>query len=154
MNIQFGSGVLFGKPTAGNLPSLPTPLKFGVLQECNVDFKGDLKKLFGQYQSPVATARGKVDTNIKGKLAVFDIRLLNQLYFAQTETPGYNLIFDGALNPASTINAGAVTVTNTPIVEDWGVQNRTTGANFIYNSNVAALVQGQYFVNLTSGVYT
>jgi hypothetical protein len=153
-NIQFGSGVVFGKPSAGNLPVLPTPLKFGVLQEANVDFKGDLKKLFGQFQFPVATARGKLEVTIKGKLAVFDIRLLNQLYFAQPESAGYNLIVDGDLVPFLTINAAAATVSNIPIVEDWGVKNRTTGQNFQYNSNVAALTQGQYFVNLTTGVYT
>lgn len=151
MNIQFGTGVLFGKPTAGNLPTLPTPLKFGILQEANVDFKGDLKKLFGQYQMPVATARGKLEVNIKGKLAVFDVRLLNQLYFAQPETTGYNLIVDGEQH---TINATTATVTNTPIVEDWGVIYKVTGQNFTYNANTAGLVQGQYSVNLTTGVYT
>jgi hypothetical protein len=151
MNIQFGTGVLFGKPTLGNLPALPTPLKFGILQEASVDFKGDLKKLFGQYQMPVATARGKLEVNLKGKLAVFDIRLLNQLYFAQTETAGYNLIVDGELH---TVNATAATVTNTPIVEDWGVINKLTGQNFTYNANTAGLISGQYSVNLTTGVYT
>jgi|SRR6516164_6762384 hypothetical protein len=152
MNIQFGSGVLFAKPSAGNLPLLPTPLKFGVLQEANVDFKGDLKKLFGQYQFPVATARGKLECNIKGKLAVFDIRLLNQLYFAQIETPGsYNLIADGEPH---TVSAAAATVLNVPIVEDWGVQDSISGQSFEYNSNTAGLVTGQYSVNTTSGVYS
>jgi hypothetical protein len=152
MNIQFGSGVLFGKPTAGNLPVDPTPYKFGVLQETMVDFKGDLKKLFGQYQFPVATARGKLEVNIKGKLAVFDIGMLNQLYFAQTETTGYNLIVDGE---AHTITANAATVTNTPMVQDWGVINTLTGQEFVNQPNVSALVSGEYFgPNLTTGVYT
>ena len=151
MNIQFGSGVLFGKPSAGNLPVLPTPFKFGVLQEATVDFKGDLKKLFGQYQFPVATARGKLEVNIKGKLAVFDINMLNQLYFAQDSTTGYKLIAD---SEPHTISAGAVTVNNIPIVEDWGVQSSLTGQQFIYNPNTAGLTQGEYSVNLTSGVYS
>lgn len=154
MNIQFGSGVLYGKPVAGNLPVLPTPFKFGVLQECSVDFKGDLKKLFGQYQFPVATARGKVEVNIKGKLAVFDMQMVNQLYWAQAQAQGYNKVFDGGLNPAAAINANVVTVTNIPIVEDWGVQDGATGQDYLYNPNVAALTGFQYFVNLTSGVYT
>lgn len=151
MNIQFGSGVLFAKPSAGNQPVLPSPFKFGVLQEATVDFKGDLKKLFGQYQFPVATARGKLECNVKGKLAVFDIAMLNQLYFAQTQTVGYTLIVDGE---AHTISAGATTVSNTPIVEDWGVLNALTGQQFIYNSNAAALTVGEYSVNLTSGAYS
>src|SRR5690348_4650508 len=112
MNIQFGSGVLFGKPVAGNEPTNPTPYKFGVLQECTVDFKGDLKKLFGQYQFPVATARGKLDVGIKGKLAVFDPNMLNQLYFAQASSVGYALIVDGE---SHSINANTKTITVTNI---------------------------------------
>lgn len=151
MVIEFGSGVLYGNPVAGNQPALPSPFKFGVLQECMVDFKGDLKKLFGQYQFPVATARGKLEVNIKGKLAVFDISMLNQLYFAQTETPGYDLIVDGEQH---TVTAAAVTATNTPIVENWNVLYTATGEQLFNNTNVAGLVVGQYSVNLTSGVYT
>jgi hypothetical protein len=149
MNIQFGSGVLFGKPTAGNEAPNPTPYKFGVLQEANVDFKGDLKKLFGQYQFPVATARGKLEVNIKGKLAVFDINMLNQLFFAQTQAAGYNLVADPELH---TVSAGAATASNVPVVVDWGVQNKLTGLQF--TNVVTAPLAGQYSVNLTTGVYT
>lgn len=152
MNIQFGSGVLFGKPTAGNLPSNPTPYKFGVLQEVTVDFKADLKKLYGQYQLPVATARGKIDTTIKGKLAVYDPNMLNQLYFAQTPTTGYDLIVDGEDH---TINANVVTASNVPLTADWGVQDADTGQDFTLVPNTAAIVAaGEYAVNLTTGVYT
>jgi hypothetical protein len=137
------------------LPANPTPFKFGVLQECNVDFKGDLKKLFGQYQLPVATARGKLEVNIKGKLAVFDIGMLNQVYFAQTQTPGYNKVSDGGIGAAQAVNAttNTATVSNTPIVEDWGVQDGVTGQNLVYSGG-GAPAAGQYNVNLTSGVYT
>lgn len=149
MNIQFGSGVLYGVPVAGNLPVNPTPFKFGVLQEVMVDFKADLKKLFGQNQFPVATARGKINADIKGKLAVFDPSMLNQLYFAQPSAQGYNLVVDGE---NQTISAAAATVSHTPVVEDWGPQYKTTGQQFI---NVpSAPAAGQYSVNLTTGVYT
>lgn len=148
MNIQFGTGVLYGTPVAGNLPTNPTPFKFGVLQEVTVDFKADLKKLFGQNQFAVATARGKVDVTLKGKLAVFDPNMLNQLYFAQPATQGYNLIVDGE---AKTANA-AVVVAHTPIIEDWGVQLASTGQQFINVPSAPAV--GQYSVNLTSGTYT
>lgn len=151
MVIQFGTGVLFGKPVAGNEAANPTPFKFGVIQEAIVDFKGDLKKLYGQYQFPVATARGKIDCTIKGKLAVFDLQLLNQLYFAQTSVAGYSLIVDGE---AHTANVNVATVTNTPILDDWGVINGVTGQAYINNVNVAALISGEYNVNLTTGVYT
>jgi hypothetical protein len=153
LNIQFGSGVLYGNPVAGNQPANPTPFKFGVLQEVIVDFKGDLKKLFGQYQLAVATARGKIETTIKGKLAVFDVNMLNQLYFGQPAanvTQGYNLIVDGEAH-----NNTTAVVTNTPIVADWGVVDAVTGADYLNQPNLAAVVTtGEYSVNLTSGTYT
>jgi hypothetical protein len=137
------------------LPSNPTPFKFGVLQECNVDFKGDLKKLYGQYQLPVATARGKLEVTLKGKLAVFDIGMLNQVYFAQTQSAGYNKTSDGGIGAASAVNTttNTFTVANTPIIEDWGAQSGLTGQNLVYSQG-GAPSSGQYNVNLTSGVYT
>ena len=149
MNIQFGTGVLYGNPVLGNLPTNPTPFRFGVLQEVTVDFKSDLKKLFGQYQFPVATARGKINVDIKGKLAVFDPNMLNQLYWAQTSASGYYHIVDGE---QQTVNANAATVSNTsPVVEDWGVQYKNTGQQLILvNANVQV---GQYMHNVNSNVY-
>jgi hypothetical protein len=150
MVIEFGSGVLYGKPVLGNLPADPTPFKFGILQEVTVDFKGDLKKLYGQYQFAVATARGKLDVSIKGKLAVFDVSMINQLYFAQTETPGMNMIAD---SEPQTVTTGAVTINNPPIITDWGVQDANTGYSFINVPSGPAV--GQYSgPNLTTGLYT
>lgn len=152
MNIQFGSGVLYGRPIAGNLPTNPSPFKFGVLQETTVDFKADLKKLYGQSQFAVATARGKLDVTIKGKLAVFDPNLLNQLYFAQPTITGYNLLVDGEAHTINTSNTNSTVVTNTPVIENWGVINGVTGQEFILVPSAPAA--GQYTVNLTSGQYT
>jgi len=151
-NIQFGTGVVFVNPltSSGNTPTNPTPFKVGILQECQIDFKGDLKKLFGQYQFPVATARGKVDVSIKGKLAVFDISFLNQIFFAQTQSTGYAVIVDGE---SQTVSANAATVSHTPLIADWGVQYASTGQQFIHVNSAPA--QGQYSgPNLTTGVYT
>ena len=104
MNIQFGTGVLYGFPNAGNLPTNPTPYRFGVLQEANVDFKGDLKKLYGQQQFAVAKARAKIDVSVKAKLAVIDPNMLNQLFFAQAEATGITLISD---SEAQTVPSGS-----------------------------------------------
>ena len=84
--IQFGTGVIFGLPNAGNLAANPTPYKFPVLQEASVSFKGDLKKLYGTSQFPVAKARGKIDVTCKAKIAGFDLGFLNQFYFGQTQS--------------------------------------------------------------------
>lgn len=147
INIQFGSGVLFGNPTLGNQPTNPTPFRFGVLQEVTVDFKADLKKLYGQYQFPVATARGKINVDIKGKLAVSDPNMLNQLYWAQTSASGYELIMD---SQAGTVTGGNVTVNATAnaVVTDWGVQYKSTGQQLI-KVNVAPNV-GQYQINVNN----
>jgi hypothetical protein len=152
MVIEFGSGVLFGKPIAGNLPTNPTPVRLGVLQECSISFKGDLKKLYGQYQFPVATARGKVDIDIKGKFAAFDPIAMNQLMFAQAQTAGITLIADSELHAI----AATVTATNaTNFVSpggDFGVQNGTTGATMIKVASSPAV--GQYSVVESTGVYS
>lgn len=150
-NIQFGTGVLYGNPVLGNQPVNPSPFKFGIIQEVTVDFKSDLKKLFGQYQFPQATARGKINVDIKGKLAVFDPNMLNQLYFAQSSASGYNLIADAEQHLLT--NTNTITTTfNATIQENWGVQYANTGQELIL-VNVAPNV-GQYEYNSVSGLYT
>lgn len=146
-NIQFGTGVLYGNPVLGNLPVNPTPFKFGIIQEVSVDFKADLKKLYGQYQFPLATARGKINVDIKGKLAVFDPNMLNQLYWAQASASGYELIQDSV---PGTVTGGNVTVNATAnsVVTDWGVQYSKTGQQ-LFKVNTAPSV-GQYQVNVNN----
>jgi hypothetical protein len=153
MNIQFGSGLLFGKPVAGNLAANPTPYKFGVLQEVDVQFKGDLKKLYGQKQFAVATARGKLECSIKGKIAVFDVGMLNQLYFAQSAVAvGYDKLSPDE-QVVICVTTNTATVAHNPIVDDWGMQD-SSGQQYQNTTNVLAIAANQYFVNLTSGVYT
>jgi hypothetical protein len=155
MNIQFGTGVLFGVPNAGNLAALPTPSKFGVLQEVNVDFKADLKKLYGQKQFPVAKARGKIDVTAKGKFATQDPNLLNQLYFGQAQAVGMNIM---QIDEAAVIGAGSPPVYTYQVTNhatfgtDYGVINATTGAQMIKVASSPAT--GQYSVDPATGTYT
>jgi hypothetical protein len=154
MNIQFGTGVLYGLPNAGNTAANPTPYKLGVLQEVTVDFKADLKKLFGQSQFPVAKARGKIDVTAKGKFATQDPGLLNQLYFGQVETAGMTTM---AVDEAATIGSGSppvytYQVTNSATFQtDYGVINAATGAQL--QKVGAAPTTGQYSVS-GNGTYT
>lgn len=149
MDIQFGSGVIFGIPVAGNTPTNPTPFRWGVVQEATVDFKGDLKKLFSQFQFPVATARGKIEVGFKAKLAVFDVQMLNQLYFAQDIEAGVTLVADQEKN---TVNSTTVTVTHSgAFAKDFGVQY-ANGQQFIKVSSPTQA--GEYSVNVSTGVYT
>lgn len=148
--IEFGTGVLFGIPTAGNLPTNPTPFKFGILQEVSVDFKADLKKLYSTSQFPVAKARGKIEVALKGKFASYDPNMLNQLYFAQAATTGINIL---AVDEANTIPGTPyqVTVTHSAnFVTNYGVVYAATGQQLI--EVASSPTTGEYSV--ASGVYT
>ena len=149
MNLQFGSGVLFGSPNAGNTAVDPTPQRFGILQEVQVTFKGDLKKLYGQNQFPVAKARGKIDVTAKGKIATLDPTMLNQLYFGQTSSTGLLRIAD----LESHTPAASVAPTNAiagSLLTDYGVINYDTGLNMV--KVVSAPAVGQYsFTQATTG---
>jgi hypothetical protein len=148
--------VLYGLPNAGNTAANPTPYQLGVLQEVSVDFKADLKKLFGTSQFPVAKARGKIDVTAKGKFATLDPSMLNQLYFGQVQTPGMTLM---AVNEAFTIGSGSppvetYTVANgTTFQTDYGVINAVTGAQFVKVTS-GSPATGQYSVNPATGAYT
>jgi hypothetical protein len=125
MNVQFGSGVLFGIPNAGNLAPNPTPYQMPILQEVQVDFKADLKKLYGQLQFPVAKARGKIDITGKGKMAAYDPNVYSQLYFGQATATGVNRpIFNEAHAAAASVNPAQDTAAS-----DLGVVNQATGEN-------------------------
>lgn len=148
MNLQFGSGVLICTPNFGNTAANPTPTMLGVLQEASVEFKGDLKKLIGQNQFAVATARGKIDVSGKGKAASLDPNALNQLYFGQTATTG------GArpiTNEKHTTGTTAVAL-QTTVTEDLGVINFDTGLNMVKVASAPAI--GQYSFGLVSGTAT
>src|SRR5438552_1643257 len=84
MSVNFGTGTLFATPNAGDLAANPTPMKFGTLQDVSIDFSGDIKELFGQYQFAVDTARGKIKIAWKAKFATINGKQLNDLFFAES----------------------------------------------------------------------
>ena len=154
MIYQFGSGVLFGVPVSGNQAANPTPYKFGVLQEASVEFKGDLKKLFGQKQFPVATARGKIEVDCKAKIAGLDSGLLNQLYFGQIAATGMSVMADDeSTSIPETPGPYTITVSHaTNFLTDFGVREAASGAQFTRVASGPAA--GQYSVSTSTGVYT
>lgn len=155
MNIQFGSGVLFGVPNSGNLAANPTPSKLGLMQELTVDFKADLKKLFGQKQFAAATARGKMEVACKAKIAVFDIASLNQLYFGQSITTGLTIVADSEAGSVPAVSTYTITVVNAAtFVDDLGVVDALTGQPFSNVGSGSLTAAGQYKVNISTGVYT
>ena len=77
----FGTGQLYSIPTGGG-----NPLRIGALQDVSVEFSGDVKMLYGQYQFPLDVARGK--TKIEGKIGSgnIDVAAFNTIFFGQTVT--------------------------------------------------------------------
>jgi hypothetical protein len=150
---QFGSGTLFGTRTD---VSNPTPWRFGVLQDVQIDFQFDIKELFGQSQFPVTVARGKGKVPFKAKMARLQGQMFNDLFFGGTKTTG---MVKGVLDE---LVGGTGVIPSTPFQltvanganfkEDMGVIFAATGLPLIRVA--AAPATGQYTVNTATGLYT
>lgn len=149
MQYFFGSGSLYGRQTG---VSNPTPIRFGGVQNCSMDFSFSNKSLYGQYQFPLYAARGEAKISGKANFAQLFGQAFNNLFFGETSL-GTTPVFT-AIDELQTVTACAATVTNnTTYVEDLGVLNTATGTIL---SRVAATPSGSgnYSVNETTGVYT
>lgn len=94
----FGTGQLFATPVGGG-----APLRFGALQDVSVDFNGDIKELFGQYQFALDVARGKTKIEWKASTGNIDATAFNQIFFNETVTVGDEL--KQVINEAGTVPA-------------------------------------------------
>src|ERR1700737_1909567 len=63
---SFGSGVLLGTRTD---IANATPVNFGLVQDITIEETATVKELTGQFQRPVAKARGTIKTHGKAKVA-------------------------------------------------------------------------------------
>jgi hypothetical protein len=148
-SVAFGSGVLIATPAGAN----PTPVQFGTMQDVSIDISFSTKQLMGQYQFPIAVARGEGKISGKAKYANIDGAVFNSLFFGVTETVGQKL---WSYNEAATIPSSTpwqVTVANGATFDaDLGVTYASSG---LFLTRVAAApTVGQYSVNTTTGVYT
>ena len=154
--IEFGTGLLYATPNAGNLPTNPTPIRL-LLQEVQIDFKGDLKKLYTQYQFPIATARGKIDVAGKAKIVNYDPDPINQLFWAQSIAAGIEIPVDLEVHAIPAASPFTVFVTsNATFAVDHGVSYNSgalSGAVMLNVSPAFPSATGQYTVNTTSGLY-
>jgi hypothetical protein len=118
-----------------------------------VDFSGDIKQLFGQYQFALDVARGKTKVEWKASTGNVDVNAYNQIFFGGTVTTGDELL--------QAINEGPTAIPTTPFqitathganfVMDLGVYNATTGLPL--KQVASAPATGQYSVS-AAGVYT
>ncbi len=144
----FGTGQLYSTPVGGGVP-----LRFGALQDVSVDFNGDIKTLFGQYQFPLDAARGKTKIEWKASSGNVDVSAYNTLFFGQDVADGDELV--QAFNEPHTIPAMTtytVTATNgADFYMDLGVYDATTAEAF--TQVASGPTAGEYTVS-NIGVYT
>lgn len=148
--IIFGSGSLFG---IADLNGIPTPVRFGEVQEISVEMSGSMKEFHGDSQFPVDTARGKSKITCKAKFGRIRGALQAALFFNEPLAAGH---YKAALDEAGTIpaNPGPYTLT----VANGATFSRNLGVRFAsdgaYLSPVASNpAAGQYAVSAV-GVYT
>ena len=145
--LYFGTGTLVAQ-ILGN-PS--TPIRFGTLQDIQVDSSFDTKMMYGQNQWAIAFGRGKAKGAIKAKFAQLNGFLINTLFFNASLTTGTQLLMADSEAHAVPGNPYQVTVTNSATwQQDLGVVNTVTGLQL---TRVASgPTTGQYSV--AAGVYT
>jgi hypothetical protein len=144
-SLAFGSGILVGTPAGAS------PIQFGTLQDVSVDFSFAVKQLMGQFQFPVAVARGAGKISGKAKFANIDGPALNQIFFGSAPTAGQKL---WSYNEGASIGAASpytATVANAAAFDaNLGVAYASSGLQLTQVASSPA--QGQY--SLSSGLYT
>jgi hypothetical protein len=155
MQLGFGSGVLVGTALTdafGTALAAPTPIQLGIVQDTSIDFSFDIKELFGQYQFPVAVARGKGKIQGKSKFAQINGLTINSLFFGQTLTSGTLSEVIDTVGTAIPTTPFQITPT-VPGSGTWTVDLGVIGPNGLpLQRVVSGPTTGQYSV--TAGVYT
>lgn len=147
---MFGTGQLFATPVGGG-----NPLRLGALQDVSVEFSGDIKQLYGQYQFPLDVARGK--TKIEGKVgtANIDVAAFNTIFFGGSVTNNAEkkqVVNEAAAIPATPGPYTVIVANAADYFMDLGVNFVLTGAPLKQVSGAPAA--GEYSVNASTGTYT
>ena len=145
----FGPGRFYGTNNTAN--STPVPLL--VTQDVSIDFKRDIKRLYGQNQLPVDVASGQLSVVGKVTAGAVGARVLTDLLLGGTLSTGQIV---NVTNETVTILAAATSATaanGAGWQADLGIFGATDGVPLVKMSTVAVLVAGQYAVS-TLGVFT
>lgn len=156
MQYTFGSGNLYGIPLSdaqGAAIANPTPIKFGALQECSVEFAFDVKELYGQNQFPMAVGRGKGKISCKAKFAQIFAQAYASLFFGLTPTAGTEITnyidTTGSAIPSTPYEIDPTPPSSGTFLEDRGVRD----TNGLPMERVASSpAAGQY--SFAAGTYT
>jgi hypothetical protein len=145
---SFGSGVLLGTRTD---IANATPVNFGLVQEVTIDETATIKELTGQFQRPVAIARGTIKTTGKAKVARISGMAFANLYYGIIPTAGQLATSFAEADTVAATTPFIVTVANSAtFVADTGVLYAATGLPLTLVASAPAA--GQYSV--AAGVYT
>lgn len=156
MQLTFGAGEFFATMLAddnGTATPNASPIRIAGMQECSMEFSGDLKEFHGQNRFALAAAMGKVKTSGKIKGLLLNGNALNTLFYNATMTAG-SMKAIVADTTGTAVPSTPFTITPTPpnagtFSEDLGV----VGSDGIPLTKVAsAPAIGQYSV--AAGVYT
>jgi hypothetical protein len=132
-------------------PSGGAPVQFGTLQECSVDFSFSTKPLMGQYQFPVAVARGAGKITGSAKFANIDGAAFNEIFFGLTGSVGQKLWSYNEPGTIPSVSTYVITVAQSAhFDEDLGVQYAASGLRLLQVASGPTV--GQYSVS--AGVYT
>lgn len=145
----FGAGRFYGTLSS----SIATPNPGLVVQDISIDFKRDIKRLYGINQLPVDIASGML--SVTGKLTLGGIagRFFNDLMIGGSLSTGQ---VPNIANETVTILAAATSATlanGAAMQADLGIYGATDGVPLVKASTVAVLTAGQYAIS-TLGVIT
>lgn len=154
--IIFGAGNLYGIDTS---LAVPTPVKFGILQEVAVEIALTKKELHGQniFPDAVGVAEGKV--TCKAKMAKLSADLMGGLFFKATPATGQvvPVVAEQGTIPATpgpytiTVANGATLHTNLGVV--FGNNNAATDG-LPLKRVASAPATGEYSLVDATGVFT
>jgi hypothetical protein len=114
---SFGAGYLVGRAAATAANPLPTPRKFGQLQEVSVDDSFGNKQLFGAGQRPLREFRGQAKTEIKAKFAKINGSMFAELFYQTTASVGATITAPAEIQTVPSSLVGPIgTIPGTPAV--------------------------------------
>ena len=145
---SFGSGVLIGTRTdiVG-----ATPVNFGLVQEVTIEEAASVKELYGQFQHPVAIARGTIKTTGKAKVARISGLAFASLFYGITPAAGQVATAFAEVATAPSASPYTVTPANSATFgDDAGIVYAATGLPLVKVASAPTV--GQYM--LAAGVYT
>ena len=144
----FGSGVLLGTRTD---IANATPVNFGLVQEVQLDLQFTAKELYGQYQFPVAIARGQGKATGKAKMAQISGLAFNNLFFGGSLASGQLATSFGEAGTVPGSSAYTGTGANAAAgQDDYGVVYAATGLPL---TKVASSPSGGQY-SVAAGAYT